>query len=137
MSLFGERDALRSIGPVAPPQTRRRIAFTGKQRIGIPILTLIPLLALFGVFGERSATVEGRPASLAISVRYPVRFRYRQPEPLEIAVRNVSPRVIDTILVWLDTAYLTRFADVRITPGPKAPVLGHFAGGKPGGKRTV
>ena len=130
MSLFGERDAktdrvadARSIGPTAPPQTRRRIAFTGKQRIGIPLLTLIPLLALLGVFGERSTTLEGISASLAVSVRYPVRFRYRQTEPLEIVVRNLSPRVIDTIDVSLDTAYLTRFTGVRLTPEPKTAFL--------------
>jgi hypothetical protein len=137
MALFGERDGPRSIGPLAPPQTRRRIAFTGKQRIGIPILTLIPLLALFGVFGERSTRIEARSASLAVSVQYPVRFRYRQTEPLEIAVRNLSPRVTDTILVSLDTAYLTRFADVRITPEPTSAFMVQLIGVKPGEQRLV
>jgi hypothetical protein len=137
MQLFGERDGLRSIGPITPPQTRRRIAFTRKQRIGIPILALIPLLALFGVFGERSTTIEARSASLTVSVRYPVRFRYRQTEPLEIVVRNLSPTVIDTIEVSLDTAYVTRFASVRITPEPRTAFTVPLVGVKPGEQRLV
>jgi len=137
MQLFGERESLRSIGPPTSPPTRRRIAFTGKQRIGIPLLALIPVLALLGVFGERSTAIAARSASLAVSVQYPVRFRYRQTEPLEIVVRNLSPRVIDTILVSVDTAYLTRFAGVRITPEAKSAFVVPLTGFKPGEQRLV
>lgn len=132
MQLFSERGGARSMGPPAPPQTRRRIAFTGKQRIGIPILALIPVLALLGVFGERSTTADARSASLAVSVQYPVRFRYRQTEALQIVVRNISPRVIDTIEVSIDTAYLTRFTGVHLTPEPKAAFTVQLTGVKPG-----
>lgn len=137
MQLFVERDGARSTGPTAPPQTRRRIAFTGKQRIGIPLLALIPVLALLGVFGERSTTVQARSASLAASVQYPVRFRYRQTEALQIVVRNISPRVIDTIEVSIDTAYLTRFTGVRLTPEPKTAFMVQLTGVKPGEQRLV
>ena len=137
MRLFAERDDARSTGPTAPPQTRRRIAFTGKQRIGIPILALIPLLALLGVFGESSTTVEARSGALAVSVRYPVRFRYRQTEALQIVVRNVSSRAIDTIDVAIDTAYLTRFTGVHLTPEPKTAFVVQFTGVKPGEQRLI
>lgn len=144
MPLFGERNGQqgrgagsRTLGPTAPPQTRRRIALTRKQRIGIPLMTLIPLLALLGAFGERSATLEAASASLAVSVQYPVRFRYRQTEPIEIAVRNLSSRILDTIDVSLDTAYITRFANVRITPEPRRAFTVELTGVKPGEQRLV
>jgi len=144
MPLFGDRTGqqsrgagARALGPTAPPQTRRRIALTRKQRIGLPSMTLIPLLALFGVFGERSAALDTASASLAVSVRYPVRFRYRQTEAIEIAVRNLSSRVLDTIDVSLDTAYLTRFANVRITPEPRRAFTVELTGVKPGEQRLV
>lgn len=144
MQLFGERNGqrdrgaeLRAIGPTAPPHVRRRIALTRKQRIGIPLMTLVPLLALLGAFGERNATVASRSASLAMSVQYPARFRYRQTEPLEITVRNLSSRVIDTIAVALDTAYVTRFANVRITPEPRTAFTVELTAVKPGEQRLV
>ncbi len=128
---------MRSMGPATPPQTRRRIALTGKQRIGLPLLAVIPLLALFGVFGERTAAVEGSSVSLSLSVRYPARFRYRQLEPLDIFVRNRSRHVIDTIEVSLDTAYVTRFASVRITPAPRTAFTVRLTGVQPGEQRLV
>ena len=144
MQPFGEREGQRergeesrSMGPVAPPLTTRRIAFTRKQRIGIPLLTLMPLLALLGVFGERSTTIEAQSASLAVSVRYPTRFRYRQAEPLEVTVRNLSSSVIDTIDVVLDTAYMTRFSGVRITPQPRSAFTVALTAVRPGEQRLV
>ena len=144
MQLFNERDGKtarvsdsRSIGPSAPPQMRRGLALTRKQRIGLPILTLIPLLALLGIFGERAATVNATSSSLAVSVRYPERFRYRQVLPLAVTVRNQSPRLIDTIRVSLDTAYITRFSSVRITPAPSTAFTVTLAGVRPGEQRLV
>ena len=144
MQLFDERNGqqdrgadVRAIGPTAPPQTRRRIALTRKQRIGIPLMTLVPLLALFGAFGERSTTVEATSATLTVSVHYPVRFRYRQTEPLEITVRNTSSRMIDTLDISLDTAYITRFANVRITPEPRTAFTVALTTVRPGEQRLV
>ena len=144
MPLFNERNGttaraseLRSVGPSSPPQIRRQFALTRKQRIGIPLLTLVPLLALFGFFGERAATVSVTSASLAVSVRYPERFRYRQVQPLEVSVRNRSARVLDSVDVALDTAYLTRFSSVRITPSPRTAFTVTLLGLAPGEQRLV
>jgi len=144
MQLFSERRGntdrasnLRSIGPSAPPQIRRRFALTRKQRIGVPIVTLIPVLALFGFFGERGATVNATSELLALSVHYPERFRYRQVQPLEVTVRNLSAHVIDSIHVSLDTAYITRFSSVRITPAPSNAFTVTLVGVKPGEQQLV
>jgi len=144
MQLFSERNGktdrasdLRSIGPSAPPRMRRRFALTRKQRIGIPLLTLMPLLALFGVFGERVATANATSTTLVLTVNYPERFRYRQVQPLDVVVRNLSARVIDSIDVSLDTAYITRFSSVRITPAPRTAFTVTLVGVKPGEQRLV
>jgi hypothetical protein len=105
--------------PTQPPHTRSRFAFTRKQRLGLPLLAAIPLLTLFGVFGERRETARAVSPSVEMSVHYPSRFRYRQVESLDVSVRNVSGRALDTVRVSLDTGYITRFSSVRIEPAPR------------------
>jgi|SRR5205085_5452315 len=105
-------------GPARAPDVARHIALTRKQLIGLPLLAAIPILSLLGVFGEQRSDVHATSRSVAMSIRYPTRFRYRQVQPLDIAVRNTSEQVIDTIQVSLDTAYISRFSSVRIEPAP-------------------
>jgi hypothetical protein len=93
---------------------------TRKQWIGLPILAIITLLAVFGTFGERIVTVTTATHSLGVTVSYPERFRYGQTERLQIAVTNRSARTLDSVVVSLDTAYLSRFVDVRVKPEPSA-----------------
>jgi hypothetical protein len=103
--------------PRAPTDTPS-VRLTRKQWIGLPVLVLVPLLALFGVFGDRQRTIAVSSPSLGITINYPERMRYRQSEILEISVLNRGQRVLDTVLVSVDTSYLSRFIDVRSTPSP-------------------
>jgi hypothetical protein len=123
--------------PPSPPTLARRLAMTRKQRIGLPILVLIPLLGLFGVFGERRGETHATSKRIAVAVRYPERSRYRQSMSLEIDVQNLSDHRLDTVRVWLDTAYMTRFADVRITPPPRDAFIVDVVGVAPGETRLV
>lgn len=123
--------------PPAAPSIIRRIALTRKQWIGIPILAAIPVLTLLGVFGERAATTRASSRSLALVVRYPERFRYRQLQPLHVTIRNVSNRVLDTVWVWLDTSYVSRFSSVRIDPAPRSAFVVPLAMVAPGESRLV
>jgi hypothetical protein len=104
--------------PPEPPVVTPRFAFTRKQYIGIPLLTLIPVLTLLGVFGEKREFVQATSRSLEMRIEYPSRFRYRQVQPLDITITNVSVHTLDTVMVSLDTAYITRFSSVRISPEP-------------------
>ena len=126
-----------SAEPPRPPVFPRRLALTYKQRVGLPLLVAIPVLTLFGLFGERSATLSASTKSIEMSVRYPTRFRYRQIQPLEITVRNLSPRVIDTVDVSIDTAYITRFSSVRIEPAPRRAFVISLIDMRPGEARLV
>ena len=114
-----------------------RWVLTRKQWVGLPILALIPVLALFGAFGERTATVSETTPSLAVRVTYPERFRYRQTERLEIAVTNRSARALDSVLVSLDTAYFSRFTGVHVEPEPQAAYAVRLANVAPGETRLV
>ena len=76
----------------------------------------VPILALLGLFGERTALARGRSAALDVAVSYPERFRYRQVQPLHLTVRNLSSLPLDTITVSFDTAYISRFSSVRFDP---------------------
>jgi hypothetical protein len=112
-----------AVEPPQPPAATPRIALTRKQCIGIPLLASIPLLALLGVFGEQRVATRATSRALEMRVVYPSRFRYRQIETLDITVRNVSGRTLDTVTISLDTAYVTRFSSVRIHPSPGTPYV--------------
>ena len=107
-------------GPPEAPKTVARISLTAKQVIGLPLIAAVPLLALFGVFGERATTAVARSSTIEVTVTYPARFRYRQVQPLRVAVRNTSPRSIDTAFVSFDTAYIARFSSVRFDPAVRS-----------------
>ena len=104
--------------PPEPPAVTPRFAFTRKQYIGIPLLAAIPVLTLLGVFGEKRQAARATSRSFEMRIEYPSRFRYRQVQPLDITITNVSPNTLDTVTVSLDTAYITRFSSVRISPPP-------------------
>ena len=123
--------------PPQAPTITRRISLTRKQRVGLPVLAAVPLLAVLGVFGERQAEAHVSSRSVAMDVRYPERFRYRQAQSLEVTVRNVSGRAIDTLVVSLDTAYVSRFSSVRIDPSPQTAFVVALTGMRPGETRLV
>jgi hypothetical protein len=113
----------------------RRFALTRKQQIGLPFLVAIPILSVFGVFGERQAETHITTAGFVATIRYPERFRYRQSQSLEVTVTNLMPNELDTVTVSLDTAYVSRFASVRIEPAPSSAFvidLVHIRPGKSG-----
>jgi hypothetical protein len=106
--------------PTDPPTVERHVVLTAKQRIGVPFIAAVPLLALLGVFGESSNTVSVRSASFEVRASYPARFRYRQIQALRVDVRNISRLPLDTVKVSVDTAYVSRFSSVRFDPAPTA-----------------
>jgi hypothetical protein len=113
------------------------VQLTRKQWIGLPVLALVPLLALLGVLGDRERTIAIASPSLGITINYPERMRYRQSELLEISVVNRGQRVLDTVLVSIDTSYLSRFIGVRGTPPPATDFSVPLLGVQPGESRLL
>ena len=95
------------------------------------------MLALFGVFGSPHAAAHAASASVDVRVSYPARIRYRQLQPLNVSVRNLSSRVLDTITVSFDTAYISRFASVKLDPFPTGAYTVALTGVKPAESRLV
>src|SRR5438045_9731523 len=70
-----------ALEPPPPPAMERRFALTRKQKLGLPLLAAIPILTLFGVFGERPAEARLTTADFAAGLRYPSRLRCPQVHP--------------------------------------------------------
>lgn len=104
--------------PLHVPERPRRPRLHRYQWIGLPLLFLVPALALAGVFGETQARAEATAAGLALAVDHPTRLRYGQAGTAEITVENRTERALDTVVVAIGAAWLTGFSDVAITPEP-------------------
>lgn len=102
--------------PPEPPQIGRRLVFHPLQAIGVPLIMLIPLLALLGVFGRATTEASERAANLEVKVEHPTRMRYKTTETVEIAVRNAGGGPLDSVNVVMDREYLEGFSNVSFTP---------------------
>lgn len=122
--------------PHAPTDTPS-VRLTRKQKLGLPLLALVPLLALFGVFGDSQKTIVIASPSLGITINYPERMRYRQSERLDISVVNRGSHVLDTVLLSVDTSYLSRFIDVRGNSSPTKDFSVPLLAMRPGEARLV
>lgn len=124
-------------GPPDPPPVPRALRLTTLQRIGVPVLFAIPILALFGVFGEHFTTTHADGAALAIAMRYPDRVHYRQPMSFRLSMRNVTARPLDTITVTLDTAFMRAFSDVSVSAPLNGAYVARITNLAPGETRAI
>ncbi|MAS34936.1 MAG: hypothetical protein CL610_13080 [Anaerolineaceae bacterium] len=102
--------------PPDSPQIKRQLAFYSFQYIGIPLIFLLPLLAVLGVFGESFAVINATSADLALRVDYPTRYRYGLINDMEVIVRNLSDEPIPDLTVSFSVDYINQFAFVTFTP---------------------
>lgn len=123
--------------PPEPPPMERRVDAGPVQWIGFPLLLVLPVLALFGVFGDRQGRATVRSAEIEMSVDWPARTRHERTNDIGVRVRNVSNRVIDTLTIAFDSAYLAGFADVSLTPEAAQAWEVELAGMRPGEARHV
>lgn len=108
--------------PPDAPEIHRRILLHRHQWIGLPLLALWPLLALFGVFGERWTVARASGGALEVVVRSPTVFRYKMLNAIDVHVANRGSAHIDTLTLSLDTMYARRFSTVTAVP----PFTGSF-----------
>ncbi len=102
--------------PPQPPEIQRKVQFSRTQLIGVPLLMLLPILALFGVFDDSLHTATEQSPGVELMVEYPTRTRYKAPQSLEVSVRNTSAEALDDVTVTFDRAYIDAFEDVTFTP---------------------
>ena len=109
-------DAAPEDQPPPPPKIQRRFQLERAQWIGIPLMLLIPILAVFGLFGNRPGEAHVVGDRLAVRVEYPSRLHYGVHEVLQIALRNESEQPIPSATVGLDRHYVEAFTNVTFTP---------------------
>jgi hypothetical protein len=102
--------------PPQPPSVDRKLQLYPYQYIGIPLLILIPILALFGVFNETYSTATGSSADFELQVKYPVRGLYNMPHTIEVTIRNKSEQVVPSLSLSFDKNYMDAFKQIVFLP---------------------
>lgn len=102
--------------PPHPPQISRRARLGALQLVGVPLLAVLPLLALFNAFGPASATTTATGPDLSLAVTHPSRVRHGAPTHLEVAATNTGQQPLPLVELRFDRAYLETFRDVAFTP---------------------
>jgi hypothetical protein len=108
--------------PQDPPELPRRIHLYKSQWIGLPILFVLPILAILDVFGERREVIAESRDPLWVSVDYPTRLRAGQRSDVLVRVVNRSADPVSALAVEWDPQFLAGFAAVeRMPPHDHAP----------------
>ncbi len=102
--------------PPQPPEIEPKFILSRVQWIGLPLLMLLPILALFGVFGEASTAVSDSSDVLDMEVEYATRYRYRMLNTMEVSLENLSAQAIPTLTVRFDEDYISKFSSVVFSP---------------------
>lgn len=103
------------VGVPQPPPFQRKLQIAPLQLIGVSLLALLPILALFSVFGESINVKSASNPEISMQVQYVTRYRYRMQDAMTITVTNESPQP-STITVSIDRDYLNHFSDVTLVP---------------------
>lgn len=105
--------------PPQPPQVARKLQFHILQLVGVPLMMLIPVLAIFGAFGETVHEVTESSQNLEMHVTFPTRFRYKMIDSVTVSIRNTSDQPITSVHITFDRAYIESFSTVTFTPSVK------------------
>lgn len=103
-----------------PRHYARELRLGALEWVGIPLLSLLPLLALAGLLGPSSALKSARIATansaLSVQLVYPSRLRRVTDGELLVTVSNAGPGELRELVLSLDEAYLLRFGRVQSLP---------------------
>ena len=102
--------------PPKAPDIQSRFKLYNYQKIGIPILLLIPVLALFGLFGVGTEQVQAQNNALAVTVEYPTRLRYKVLDTIDVQVTNQTDAVLESVVVQFERDYINQFSESTFTP---------------------
>jgi hypothetical protein len=99
------------------PEIRRGIALNRTQWIAVPLLLVLPVLALAGFAGDREGEASARGTGLALRVTYPEWLHYSTNRSLTAAVTNLGSEALSPVVVRFDAEYLEAFTNLRIRTG--------------------
>jgi hypothetical protein len=124
-------------GPPPPPDMPRRLRSTGRQIAGIVLIALVPILALTGWLGDSTARAHATAGTIEIDVLYPTTLRYRNHGLIEVRLRQAAAGPAGPVSIEIDTAYVSRFTEVRSTPGAERVLSVELAPLQPAEERVV
>jgi hypothetical protein len=102
--------------PSQPPEFERKLKFYPFQLISFPLLFIIPILALFGVFGETSTVIQSEANGIELEIHYANQVLFQGLDGTEIHVRNASDTVMSTLTISIEKAFLDNYSDIAFTP---------------------
>ncbi|MDF3057131.1 MAG: hypothetical protein K0R17_1346 [Rariglobus sp.] len=99
-----------------PPGFQRRVVFDRRQGIGLLLLLVLPVLALFQQLGDRVQTLEASGDGLVLRAEAPMSARYG--DALQLRLTLIGPAGPEARRVNVEIAedYLARFTDVNSRP---------------------
>lgn len=102
--------------PPEPPFQDKLWRFYRHQVVAIPLMALIVLGALFGLFGftEQRLLVDG--PEVIVEVEAVERFRYRMTGPFDVTVTNPSDRPVESVTLRISRQFLSGFSGVTFSP---------------------
>ncbi len=110
--------------PPTPPRLPRRVRLGPLEAFGLPVLILLPALALAGLLGPtdapRSATATLGHAHLVLRVRHPSRLRCLRGGALQIEVANTGTQAVPALAVDIYETYLDGFSRADVQPAVAA-----------------
>lgn len=104
-------------GPPAPPRIPHRIRLSRLQWAGVPLLALVPALAVAGVFDDRSVVVEREVGALSVRAELPQGVRQNRSGIVEIELANDGD-VPASAEVAISPEYLDACIEIDMTPAP-------------------
>jgi hypothetical protein len=82
----------------------------------VPLIAIVPLLALVGVFGEARTTATTVAQDVVLEVEHAERVRHSMPAPLTVTVHNRGTTTLEDVVVRVERRYLDAFTEVSFTP---------------------
>lgn len=102
--------------PPSPPEFARKTQLHRVQLIGMPMLMLLSILALFGFFGETSTTEQVADDTLTAQVSYVTRARYSLSYQLEVALSNQTTQPLSEVEILFPKKYIDGFSNINFMP---------------------
>lgn len=115
-SRWRERDPGGSAQPPAAPEVPPRVRMHRGELVGMIVIALVPLLAIFGLFGPGTDQVRAGGDAIALEVRYPARYRLGMVQTMQARVSNRSASPMARVTLAVDSAYLKGFTTASPVP---------------------
>lgn len=126
-------------GPVTPPLPPRisgRIVLPRGRLAGTFVILCIPVLALFGIFGERWETKQVDAGPYRFVAQIPTRFRYKETNEITLLFQNRAAAPV-TAVVRFAPSLLEGFSEIAFVPSEEKAYEVHLKGVPPGGEERM